>query len=143
MKTRLLITEQIASAKQASVICHADASLDSAKEEAAVGRVLANAEGKTFDWNTKRNNFITGLKKIGVYNKLASNNDLIVNSSSDESANLLAVADRIIEKDRWKSDQLSPISVAAEIALLEQIRLKDDTGKHTSEKLDNRKRGNN
>ena len=141
LKTKLLISEQISSVKKTSDIFHANASLDSTKREAAIRRVLSNAEGKISNWNIKRNEFITDLKKIGVYNKLASNEDLIVNSSSDESTNVLAVADKILEINSTKPDQLSLTSVAAEIVLLEQIKLKDDTS-HTFERLDKKKEEN-
>jgi len=119
--------------KKTSELCLADASLSSAKEEAEANRLLAEAEGKTANWRTKRNQFITGLKKIEVFNKLAGNEDLILSSTSDESTNLLAVADRILEQNSGESDQLSPTSVAAEIAVLEQIRPEEDKERCTFE----------
>jgi len=133
LRTKMLIAEQIANAKKTSELCLADASLSSAKEEAEANRLLAEAEGKTANWRTKRNQFITGLKKIEVFNKLAGNEDLILSSTSDESTNLLAVADRILEQNSGESDQLSPTSVAAEIAVLEQIRPEEDKERCTFE----------
>jgi len=122
MKAKLCIVEQIADAKKKNVLNLAEASLKAAKVEADVCRVLSAAEGETACWKTKRKDFITDLKKIKVYKKLAGNEDLILNSSSDKSTDLLAVADRIIEEGNAKSNEHSPTSVAvAERALLKQV----------------------
>lgn len=133
LKTKLLITEQIANTKKTSEACLADASLSSAKVEAEADRLLAETEGKTVNWRTHRDKFITDMKKIRVFNKLASNENLILNSTSDESTNLIVVADRILEQNSGEFEQPSPTSVAAEVAVLEQIRPTDAKQKFTFE----------
>jgi len=138
MKTKMLNTEQITNAKKMSDCCLADAKLISAKEEANTHRILAEAEKKTASWGKRRNDFITSLKKINVYNKLADNEDLIVTSSTEESTSLLAVADNILEQHSKESDDISPTSVAAEVALLKQMQsTAKSKKKHGFEKIEN------
>lgn len=142
MKTKSLSTEQIADAKKMSVSCLSDAMLIASKENAETDRVLAEAEKTTASWSKRRNDFITSLKKINVYDKLADNEDLIFNTSSDESTSLLAVADNILEQQSSDSDALSPTSVAAEVALLRQLQTAGSRKKHDLEKLENIKEKN-
>lgn len=125
-----------------SVSCLSDAMLIASKENAETDRVLAEAEKTTASWSKRRNDFITSLKKINVYDKLADNEDLIFNTSSDESTSLLAVADNILEQQSSDSDALSPTSVAAEVALLRQLQTAGSRKKHDLEKLENIKEKN-
>lgn len=143
MKTKSLTIEQIADAKKMNQYCLADAQLIAAKEEAEAERVMAEAEKKTASWVKRKKDFITSMKHMNVYDKLAGNEDLIVSAASDESISLLAVGDSILNQDIEKSDALSPTSVASEVALLKQIQPAEGKKKYNFEISDTINEENN
>jgi len=141
LKTKKLASELIATAKLQNEQDLAHASLLSVKNEAAVDKKMAEAEGITVDWTKKSRNFKTDLKKINVFDSLASNENVIIGNQSDDDKNVVTIADKILEDDSSKGDDLSPTSVAAELALLKysfQRNKNDDNSEkseHSSEDL--------
>lgn len=143
LKTELLNTEQIADTKRIGQSCLADASLFSIKQKVEREKVLADAEKKTASWERTRRKFAVGLKTIEVYNKLASNKDLTLDGSSDETMSLLSVADSILDPNtRESNDNLSPTSVAAEISILKQKLNASEKKTRGFEKIEKKKKGN-
>mmetsp|Transcript_8885 Transcript_8885/g.10377 ORF Transcript_8885/g.10377 Transcript_8885/m.10377 type:complete len:100 (-) Transcript_8885:58-357(-) len=74
----------------------------------------------------RKNDFVTELKKIQVYDKLAANESLIITSDTDSDMNYIAVAEKILaEKDDSESSSPSSSSVvssvAAELGILRQL----------------------
>jgi len=122
MQTKKLVAEQIADSKLESESCFAEATVKSVKNETEAKKLLAEAEGKIASWKRNRNNFITDLKKVKICERLANNEDLILGSSSDVNENFITVADKIFEDDnKGKVDEVSPTSIAVELALLKEV----------------------
>mmetsp|Transcript_8884 Transcript_8884/g.10375 ORF Transcript_8884/g.10375 Transcript_8884/m.10375 type:complete len:103 (-) Transcript_8884:58-366(-) len=77
----------------------------------------------------RKNDFVTELKKIQVYDKLAANESLIITSDTDSDMNYIAVAEKILAEHDSESEGKSSSpssssvvsSVAAELGILKQL----------------------
>jgi len=136
LKTKKLANELITTTKLQNEQDVASASLLSAKNQVAADKKLTEAEGVTADWTKKSKNFMTDLKKIDVFDSLASNENMILGSLSDDDGNIVTITDKILEDNSSKLDDLSPTSVAAELALL-KCSSRGNKNDDTSEKLEN------
>jgi len=89
LKTKKLANELITTTKLQNEQDVASASLLSAKNQVAADKKLTEAEGVTADWTKKSKNFMTDLKKIDVFDSLASNENMILGSLSDDDGNII------------------------------------------------------
>jgi len=128
-KTQKLASEQYADTRLECRSCLAEATFESTRREIQAGKLLADAEARITVGMRKKNDFATELKKIQVYDKLATNENLIITSETDSDINYIAVAEKILaEKDNESEEKSSSpssssvvSSVAAELGILRQL----------------------
>jgi len=123
MKTAKLTVEQLANVKLECESVLTEATINSLANRIEADKLLVNAEGRTSSWLKKKHDFITQLRKIDVYDKLATNDSLILTSSTDCDINFIAVAEKILDERDVDSDETetSTSTVVAEVGILERL----------------------
>lgn len=121
MKTKKLTVQQLADAKLERDSSLAEATVRSLAIEVEAEKLFADTEGMMASWLKKKNEFITQLKKIEVYEKLATNASLIMTNSVDSDTNYMAVAGKILDDNDADSDETSASSIAIEVGILERL----------------------
>ena len=96
----------------------ASAELQKEKNLAKSEEVIAKAEGKIAPWIEKKNEYDTKQLKLRIFENLAQNQELVISSSTDESVNLVAMADAILQAP--DSDDNSRGALMAQLALIGQ-----------------------
>jgi len=132
MKTEKLSVEQFADVQLECKTCFAEATFEATRRHIEAEILLADAEAQTAAGMKRKNEFDTQLKKIQVYDKLATNENLILTSDTDCETNYIAVADKILGdidsesegKSSSPSSSSAVSSVVAELGILRQLSRK-------------------
>jgi len=113
----------------------AEAHAKSEEAKSTTEKIYAAAEGKIAAWIKNKNDFETEMKKIQVYDKLASNDDVILSDSIDDDTNVIQIADAMLHTDKENSseDEINLSSVAVKYKMLKVLA--DSTSVNTPKKV--------